>query len=91
MMMSATEATISFFSTLLERCHITLITIIIELLPPKAMLRALMLHKTKIPSALFKWSPAILDVLQLTSKIEQSLVIFNIAQQRTNSKLDSLQ
>jgi hypothetical protein len=55
------------------------------------MLRALMLHKTKIPSALFKWSPAILDVLQLTSKIEQSLVIFNIAQQRTNSKLDSLQ
>jgi uncharacterized membrane protein len=88
--MSATGVATSFFSTLLERCHTTLIILIIDLVL-NANLQEIMLHKTKIHSALFKWSPATFDGPQSVSKIEQSLVIFNLALPTTNSNLDTLQ
>ena len=89
-MMSATGAATSFFSTLLEINHTILIIQIIDLVP-NAILLAIMLHKTKIHSALFKWSPATSDALQSVSKIEQGSVIFNLALPTTNSNLDTLQ
>ena len=68
----------------------TLIILIIDLVL-NANLQAIMLHKTKIHSALFKWSPATSDGPQSVSKIEQGLVIFNLALPTTNSNLDTLQ